>query len=662
MASQHRMHSVTAKQWAFLVGAWLWCWPAFGQRDQGEVLVPAVFQAVTDQRGNFWNVAQQGIINTGSNAFQAAGALTVRGVGFAVQQMQMTQDHSEYVLSGTCGMFRVVRRIKIDPNSSSARFVELITNNGPADTDAEARITTNMQFAGLYSEGGNLNPASLDDKSSGLVATSRFGNFPMVGFWLTSPKAKLKPAVSAVRNRNVQLTFKLSLPAGKTVGLIHGISQYPMNGVNANVAPDAATIAAALAPFDAKSWGKDLPPEIRNSLVNYAQASQTTAIQHRLPLQPMLDALAEANQTLRDVGTVEPGEADVLVVDGQPAMKGDASSSGLTVSSRFGKVSLELADLSMIVGGAGGLRRPCFFLRNGEVVVGDATVDKFVFKSYDGLTVELDAARLNMLVLGLDLHDNQPPEGAAAFVTISSGDRLAVNLTDGDRLSAATPWGMLNLPLAAVRSLVYQPQPQPGFRLGLADRSQLTVLLTGPAWKLKTTRWGQVSLAPNSVRRVDGIELPKATAGENAVGEAPVANAVGEPAELAEPHVQLVDDGVLIGEIQEPKLHLATAGNINAVAPRFIESLRRSESSEGQFECRLADGREFTAALVEPVVTVKFGEQSWHIPVVQLAALRGAAASATPGKSAAPARRAAEKAGAPQPGEVRNPFADDPFR
>ena len=208
--------------------------------------------------------------------------------------------------------------------------------------------------------------------------------------------------------------------------------------------------------------------------------------------------------------------------------------------------------MALIYGGLGGSRRsPRVYLRTGEVLVGEVTAADFSLQVDDGLEVDLVPELLNLLVLHVAPLDNQPPRGATALLATSSGNRLAVKVGAESKISAATAWGPLSASLADVQTLSYQSVPQPGFRLNLRDRTQLTVLLVGPAWKLESLRWGPVSLAASALRRLDRFEKARPAATESATGGEAPGNADDEPGAIKSPHLRLVGDSILVGDVVE---------------------------------------------------------------------------------------------------------------
>ena len=455
---------------------------------------------------------------------------------------------------------------------------------------------------------------------------------PSVGFWLASPKSKIKPDIANVNGRQIRVTYKISLPRGATVALLHGIVQYPNVPAVANPnqgKPDAATLASIMKPLDARAWTKELPPELRRQLANY---SGSTMFDYRLaapaPLQPLNDLLEHAK--------VERGESDTLVLDDGTVLKGAATCKSLSVKSSYGKADLRLEEVALIYGGLGGSRLPRVYLRTGEVLVGDVTATDFSLQVDDGLEVDLVPELLNLLALHVAPLDNQPPRGATALVTTSSGNRLAVKVGAEQQGSAATAWGPLSAPLADVQTLSYQSVPQPGFRLNLRDRTQLTVLLVGPAWKLDSLRWGPVNLAASALRRLDRFEKSRPAASETATGGEAGGDADDEPGAIKSPHLRLVGDSILVGDFVESKLQVSIGGGgVRSLDLGGIASLSRNDSDDGSFQYKSVDGGFFNCTPLDSVLTLRRGDHHARVPLGQVIGLRGAPAPAAKASPAA---------------------------
>jgi hypothetical protein len=574
------------------------------------------FQPINDQRGNVWIVQQSGTVDTGNRSFQGGGMLTLSGTNFIPKRNEMSKDGSEYIFTGDIGRIHVVRRIKIDVATSSARFVDSFTNTGDALDTRDVLLSTSLRTTGAcYTETGVSNPRTLDPKSSGVVLISQFNQYPAIGVWLASPKSKERPATINMTGRQLQTTYKLRLAKGATVAIVHGLAiggaqggvalnpYGPPTGAPLPAPPnpsDPKTLAAVLAPFDPKTWVRDLPADVRRSLVNFVGRGSVEATPGGAPLKAMLELVEQAG--------VDRSEGDTLVVEDDQTLKGTVASGSFAVTTVFGKAELPIEQVALMIGGAGKGQIPRVYLRNGEVLVGDIAATDFALTTETGLKVDLVPELLEMLVFKASASDNQPPEGAAALLTTAGGDRLAVKIEPDEKLQLLTAWGPFATNLTQIEALAYEQSPQPGYRLWLENHSQLNVLLASAPLELQTTRWGKTRLAASALRRWERLNSARP---EGAASD-----------DINVPHAKLAGENILVGELAERELHLSTAGGVRTIEPKQIARLERDD--DGAFHCELADGVKLEGGLQEAVLTLQSGERTWRVPARQLVSLRGA--------------------------------------
>jgi hypothetical protein len=535
----------------------------------------------------------------------------------------MTPDGQETVLTGNCGGIEVTRRIRIDPASSTARLVETFANIGPRDLGhVDVTLAASVRLlSGYFSDTGATNPATLDPHASGLVAFTRLGNNPGIAWWLATPRSRSKPAsIRQQPNRFIQITYRVPLPRGAKVSILHGFGQFmpsQPNGMFPHVATaDPKTLATYMSVCDANKWAHDLPRDLRRTLMNFTPSASAVQGQGVLP-----SSLAE----LLDLAGLERGEQDVLAVDDESSLRGTAQCQSLSLTSARGKAELDLEDVAAIRGGGGRGRPSVVYLRDGEVLVGELAADGFFLTTDEGLKADLMPEFMNLLALHVSPADHRPADGVAALVATSQGDRLAVRSDPKQNLTVATAWGAATVPWDTVEWLAYEQQPQPAFRVAFRDHTRLTALVVGPAVELDTERWGKVSLAPRDLRRWDSIESSRALAD-------PEPDDPGEDEELQVPHVRLAGGNVLAAQLADRELHLITAAGERVVQPARIKELVRND--DGSVRCQLVEGGTLVGNLQESRLTVPWQGQQFRVPLKQVISLSGAPARPVPESAA----------------------------
>src|SRR5690606_37668328 len=124
---------------------------------------------------------------------------------------------------------------------------------------------------------------------------------PSAVFVLRSPRAtKITPTISNQSNRTFQVSFSVTVPAGKTVSVMHLILQRRPG----SLPKDAKGLAKELTPFfKDRKFLADVPREVKRTLINWPAGGAG-----------MDDGEAPAFWTVHRDLEVEPGPADILAV------------------------------------------------------------------------------------------------------------------------------------------------------------------------------------------------------------------------------------------------------------------------------------------------------------------------------------------------------------
>ncbi|MFP4055437.1 MAG: hypothetical protein ACLF0G_01035 [Candidatus Brocadiia bacterium] len=558
----------------------------------GGGLVPANFNLRVDSMGFMWDIDPTGTVRDGSDdCFDNGLALSVNGASFHAAQPMMTPDGSEFVLSAPMGTgLEVTRRIKVDHKRSGARYVEMVENTGRAAANVSLTITS--QLGGScqlwLSDTGASSPMALGKKDSGIVAVQQGTSRPSVAWVLAGARSKVKPALSVQHGYTFQFTYNLTVPAGKTVSVLHTCAQRRFGAM-----PDAKALEAVFEPFRSRKYIRDIPASVRRTIVNLRGFGRG------------FGAGPELLSTLEKLG-VERGKADVLAIGAETRVRGTAAFDRLLVDATHGELEVPFERVAALAGARYAGRTAQIYLRDGQVVSGQVRAQKLRFTMESGLSIDLHPDTLDRLALRTDEGDGQPPKEADLFVETFDGDRLAAKRTDGARLTAVTPWGVVAVPLQRVHWASLPEENQPGHVVRLKDGSRFYGILDGPPLILETLAFGPRRFEPGQVRSLVTVDFK------------PPAE---EEAEIPEPHAVLVGGNVLVGRVDLPRVHLIAEGQAIPVPPEQIRVLHNlSEGEPGvflgtpMFHAELWGGGSVTGELREVVLPIRLAGRVCRVP------------------------------------------------
>ncbi len=580
-------------------------------------LVPANFSSRTDAQGYRWDVNSQGAIGSGTNTcFGGAAVLMINNSSFSSPQSSlMTADGSEFLLTRGMAGLEVTRRIKVDLKAAAVRYVETFRNPTSAPITARITLKTSLgrsQGQALITDSGMPAGATLGKKDSGVILFGQPNSGQLsVLFHLAGSRSKVKPSIQNQSNAQISFNYTLSVAAGKTVSILHGIAQRRLASI-----PNAKDAAGLLKPFAGRSWTADLPRDVRRSIVNLGSLG--------------FDDWGDGKSlvTLESLG-VERQAADVLAVGEQTRLHGTATCKAFTIETRYGTLSLPLEQVAAVVGAKRTGGKPRVLLVDGQVLGGQLTVDGLRFTMNSGLKLELPADTLDRLVMRARGNDGEPADEVVAMLVTTEGDRLALRKADRQRVGATTPWGERQIAIHEIRQMV-AAEDRLGHRLVLWDGTRLFAFLHDSALSLNTLHFGVQEFTPVQIRSLTAVHQPTGD-GEDAV-------------DLAAPHVLLTGDNLLVGRIDLPAVHFITSDHKIPVPPNQIRLLRNVSEESGdtvekgpRFEAELWDGGTVVGTLQELVLPVRSGDLVADVPagdVLEVRVPTPSVAEATRGKIA----------------------------
>ena len=565
--------------------------PADAQRSTVIALSPASFNGLTDAAGMTWDIQPGGYIDNGSNwAFNNAMVLQVNNSGFSPQNQQMTPDGKMYVFSGQVGQLTVERRVIANEDGPGCLWVDSYTNNTNAAQTASILYHINLrrQAQNVVTDSGAQVSGQIPEGQSGFVIQQQQGSgSPSVAALLAHPKSKVRPAVNNNSNYQFQITYSLSIPAGKTQSLAMSLGQFNTLGSSSKEIEQA---------FDAMSGRKylrNIPVDIRRTIVNWKTSLYSAGE------RPPLWTLAE------DLG-VEPEAQDLLAIGEGTRLRGVVAADSLSVQTLYGSRDIPIDRVAAIAGPKFRAGQSQVYLRDGQVLVGQLSAEGLRFQMTSGPTVALDPDKLDRLVLREQPGDGTPAPEVSALLETFTGDRLAVNHDSELRLTAVTPWGTRAFQLDELKWVRNVTGSVAGYEIILNDGSKLLAQLDGGSFQANLSLFGPQTLNTTQLRFLTADLLPP---DENA--------AQG----VARPHVVLAGGQVIVGPVDLPELNLQTVSGLIPVAPDQAKVIRNLTEEDPTlpgrgipFTVELWSGGNIVGRMSNDSLPVRSGGSQWRVP------------------------------------------------
>lgn len=496
---------------------------------QGDKTTQMPFR-LNDGQGFPWVIHQYGYESSGrNNVFSNAMYLRVSGSGFTYSsnRSRLSEDEREvevgpYKRSGV----DCYRRVRIYKSSGLARWVDLFENTTSAKVTLELRYGTvaNTSLAKVQRIG--VGPDR--EAKGGIVAQPDNGHYPSFAHLIFNARAELKPHAFETRQGNNRLywTYRLEIPAGKTLALCH----FTVQG------DDPDKLKSRLEQFRPQPYLEDLPADLVSSIRNFGVALHPADLLQRSKDH---DALVTFDgKTI--YGRIVPEPYRLRTLFGQVEFPPDRVLGVLRLSRELQTVCVILNDGQAV---AGTLEREALRLEpttGGEQSYpishlwqwsSQISRDRPARPPFQGPLVELDSGDLLRIepgslslalrtvdtMLQLDpahLHRIQIQAGGKPThrVIFTNGSTLS-GMVLGPTFSARLNLGFdLEVPLAKVRQIRFTPRTEPNellTKLTLADGEKLYVEIEDKPLEL-TTNFGQARIHPESIQDLYSLTQQRA--------------------------------------------------------------------------------------------------------------------------------------------------------
>ncbi len=580
-----------------LVASFIVCIATTGRAQSG-ALVPYSQVPRTDKAGNEWNVEQNGMLNrpnAGTSLISGCAALSIANQQFYCNQPMATPDGREIVLQGAQPVngIAMTRRIRFLDKEGGVRFIEQFTNSAGRDATitAEIRHSFNNSARSFLTDRARPFVGKLEDNESGLFVPPGQGSngAPSLIFTVASPRGAEKPRISGRNQYQISVFHTLTVPAGKTVAIIHTVGQ-----AKSSLTPDEEELQKLFRPLALARMTKEIPRDVLTTIVNLKGGQPSDGLQSWFP---------------PDYWGIQPETFDVLAIGEGTRLKGKAQCAKLTIKHALGTQTLAWQDIAALAGARlAGEGRGCVWMRDGEMFGGEIEADGLRFTLVSGLTMDLKVSDLDRLVTGANAAGTKWPEGIAAFMETQRGERFALTEATAS-LPMISLWGdrVINL-----KDLVAFTPPEEGATAGLAsltDGSRIRLMPSAGAVTLTLKRFGSKVLPLTDIRQIITAEAGKHAQDSD---DTPV-----------ESFVDLTGEQRLIARVTREKIRLATSGGLVELSPDSIRDMHdvtedndAPDGDDGRvYQAELWGGGTVVGRSADAVVSLEGRGYAWTLPM-----------------------------------------------
>lgn len=579
--------------------------------------IPERFGLLQDGGGYFWQVSANGALTSGATDYLPSGLnLLVEGIAFAPGAASRRGDweagsssgsNPELQVKETRDGLAITREWQFDLPRGAVRVVDMIKNTGSQASElaVDLRTTYPVAWQDLFDESGQpfLPTVEAPGPSAIVVDFGASEGRQETLFVLGGLGAKATAEVKASANsRELTFSYRLSVPAGESRGVVHWIMQRPLR--------EAAAAAEVLAFVEEKGRLRTaLPAEWSGLIANFGPEAmpeeQTTPAQ--------LKALLALNQLTDQIGQ-HRRKSDLLWLSASNLLTGSVGGDALELVAPEGSgsdeaVGVPLAEIAALRGGMG-LGLPArVYLRNGEVLVGNVATASLQFQTgTESPPIPLNLSDLHLLLFATGSNDGVPPSGATFFVQTPDGAVEAMETLPDLRVHA--PWGEEIIAAKDLSEVMGVTSPTPRWRVRTTSGEEYAALAIdfGKAFDSMDRIWraGASGLLLRE-REEEWFEFDDVSR--------PLPSG---PAWLLEGNV------ILTAPLAAGTLDWIVEGTALPVDSTQIISMTRGEDRGGKmgWTVVLADGNTFFGSIKIPYLAMQHGERRIELPVRQVLAFR----------------------------------------
>lgn len=557
-----------------------------------QATVPYQPSVIADKKGHEWYIEQNGGLQRNSSGPSMIGNCMMLQFGnqqFYSQQPMTTPDGKELVMTSQQPLngLSITRRISFMERDGGLRYVDEFLNTTSRDVTAtvEMRHSFNNTAKSLLTNLGRLMKDTLEPAESGFIGLPGESDTqsPALLFTIRAPKSPLPLRLTVRNNYQISVFYTLTIPAGKSQTLVHGIAQLKVGPKNT---PEE--IVKACQPFSMLRLTKGLVKSTLKVAANLGGSGGAYGLNDWFPAE---------------FWDVAASSSDQLALGADSLLKGKAAAASVAVVREAGRASIEWDRLAAIAG-PGHTQEPrgWLWLRDGQRWQGRLETPGLHFTLISG--ADLPLTQLDRIILTKSTEPS--PALPHTLIELWSGERLAIK-PEGD-LIGSSPWGRLAVPWTEIIAMQSQDSETLGGMLFLQDGTRLRMMPQPGKVTIQTTSLGAQDIDLSQLRHIITPLAVKMPEDDN---------------EPASSFVELTGDQRLVARVTSAMLTFSTTAGPIKLAPsnlRELHDISDDDATAGPqvFQADLWGGGHVTGILEESHVRVEGRGFAWDIPVRHL--------------------------------------------
>ncbi len=556
-----------------------------------QATVPYQPSVLTDKKGHEWYIEQNGGLQRNSSGASMIGNCMMLQFGnqqFYSQQPMTTADGKELFMNAQQPIngLSITRRVTFMERDGGLRYVDEFLNTTSRDINAtvELRHSFNNTAKSLLTNLGRLMKDTLEPTETGFIGLPGESDThaPALLFTVRAPKSPLPMRLTVQNNNQISVFHTLTIPAGKSQTLVHGIAQIKVGAKNT---PEEITKACQ--PFSMDRLTKGLSKATLKAAANLGGVIGSFGLNEWFPAE---------------FWGVTASRSDQLAHGKDSLLKGKATSTSVAMIRDSEKTSIEWNRIAAIAGSSHTQEpRGWLWLRDGQRWQGTLEMTDLHFTLISG--ADLPLTQLDRLILTKS--SEATPALLNTLIELWSGGRLAIK-PQGD-LVGSSPWGRLAVPWPEVVAMQSQNSETLGGMLFLQNGTHVRMMPEPGKVTLQTTSVGARDIDLSQLRHIITPQAAKMTE---------------EDSEPASSFVELTGEQRLVSRVTTPSLTLITTSGPIKLAPSNLREMKdiSDDAASGTqlFKAELWGGGHITGSLEESHIRVEERGFAWDIPVRHL--------------------------------------------
>ncbi|MGA2583616.1 MAG: hypothetical protein ABSG31_10100 [Tepidisphaeraceae bacterium] len=450
------------------------------------------------------------------------------------------------------GAGTATRRILFDKVDNSIRIVDIFKNPQNQPMLITVDLQSNVNF-GITSSTTVADPKHAQN-NIGWVGMTPVGR-GLVEMY-AGKGAKIIPTVDSQPGSNVvQATIQLSIPPGKSAGIMHflQIVQTPDQGQQ------------FIADLKEGKALTSLPKDIRKIIVNF----------------PSSMGLAGDYEVLRG------DEFDVVELHSGDQLKGTLQVQSYKLSTFYGDVELPTDQVIGLINVGEYRPRQLVVTSDGQIFGGQLQQQDIDLQMSSGQIIHVPLAQINRV--GYRKRPGESDEWAFTkpFISMRAGDRVEIEMPN-TAIQVATRYGMLSLDPSTISSIAFQSDDNRVHEIALTDGSKFAGIVSATEF--------DVNLATGAAKQA--VHFPASAITRIQFAPAP------DDVDPMSPKLSLLNDDVMVGTLIG-QLKLDTAFDTLQINAPEIRKITHTAPGSSEVQVELWDDTTVSGQLEDPAVHCK---------------------------------------------------------